>query len=107
MALGVLGIIFYTIIALVIIGSIGLIVLKNGIAEKALIGFMVIFSILIGILTFVSAPSNYIVTKIIAIVISLIPVGGVALAYYKKINKLVLKILIILGNVLGSLYLLI
>lgn len=107
MALGVLAIFFYVIIALVVLGSLGIFVIKNPLLQKILILFMVILSIAIGIINFTSLPSNFILKKIIAVLISLIPVGGLVLAYYKKINPLILKIIIILGNILGSLFLMI
>ncbi|WP_317367121.1 hypothetical protein [uncultured Tyzzerella sp.] len=92
----VLGIIYGIIFALVIIGTIGIFVIKNNILKNVATILMVILSICIGYISFTALPSNYILQRIICLVISILPLLAIPLVFYKKINWLVFKIILVL-----------
>ncbi|WP_250278462.1 hypothetical protein [[Clostridium] colinum] len=100
-----LAILYYSILALVIVGTIGIICIKNKIIQNIIIFLMIILSLCIGFLSFTSFPSNYIIQKILALFISIIPLICIVLLYYKKINWAIFKYLVILSTIIGTIYL--
>lgn len=100
--MGELTILFYIIIALVIITSVSLFYVKNTVGEKSIIFLMILLGLIIGFMKFTSLPTEYVLKKILAVFISVIPLISMGLFYIKKINLFTFKIIVIISNVLGA-----
>lgn len=99
-----IAILYFLITALVILGAISMFFIKKPALQKIMTLVMVVLSLCIGILNFTSLPSNVILNKAIAIIIAIIPILSIALLYYKKINWLIFKLIVLASNVAGAIY---
>lgn len=102
MALGVLNIIF-CLAVLLSIASILLITFKNGALLNKLWIFVLIvmYSLILSFMNFTSAPSNYLIYKVVSVIFALCAVSALGLKSLKSSNILYSKILLIV-SILGS-----
>lgn len=96
-ALTFLSIIYGIIFVLAIIGTVGMFAVKKNILEKSITILMVILSVCIGYISFTALPANYILQRVISLIISILPLIAIPLLFYKKINWLVFKIILVLS----------
>lgn len=99
-----IAILYFFITALVILGTIGMFFVKKPIVQNVMTLVMLVLTLCIGILNFTSFPTNTILNKAIAIIIAIIPFLTIALLYYKKINWLIFKLIVVASNIAGAVY---
>ncbi len=99
-----IALIYYLIIALLILGLVGMFYAKNHKLQVKASGLMVILALCVGVISFTSLPSNFTAQRIISIVIGLIPLLAGLLAYFKKINFTVFKVIVALFTIIVSVY---
>ena len=88
MAIGILGILFYTVSILGFGGLILLYIIKNEKVKNILFYFLSILGIIVSFEGFISAPANDIVGKIILAIVGILPILAIIVKNKMKLDKI-------------------
>ena len=88
MAIGILGILFYTVSILGFGGLILLYIIKNEKVKNILFYFLSILGIIVSFEGFISAPTNDIVGKIILAIVGILPILAIIVKNKMKLDKI-------------------
>ena len=89
---------------LAILGIAGMFFVKNDKLKNMIMILMVVLCLIVGTLSFISFPSNYILKRVIAIIIAIVPLVLLPLLYNKKMNIIIYKLMLTLSTLVGIVY---